>query len=124
MKSRIVSRNTETLLYKAYIRPILIYGAETWVLTKDEDEHRLSIFERKILRRFYGPVMDRGRWRVRTNQELYQLFGENDIVKFWNWSRLRWAGHFIAMMTMIYPRESSLASHEESDPEGDPGCVG
>jgi hypothetical protein len=64
------------------------------VLSK-QDEHRLSIFERKILRRIYGPVMDRGSWQIRTNQELYKLFGENDIVKFCKLSRLRWAGHVI-----------------------------
>ena len=35
-----------TVLYKTLIRP------ETWVLSK-QDEHRLSIFEREILRRIY-----------------------------------------------------------------------
>ena len=60
MKSRIISRNTKTLLYKTLIRPVLTYEAETWVLSK-QDEHRLSIFERKILRRIYEPVMDGGR---------------------------------------------------------------
>jgi hypothetical protein len=95
MKSRIISRNTKTLLYKTLIRPVLTYGAETWVLTK-QDEHLLSIFERKILRRIYGPVMDRGRWRIRTNQELYHLCGENDVVKFCKLSRLRWAGNVIS----------------------------
>jgi hypothetical protein len=40
MKSRIISRNTKTLLYKTLIRPVLSYGAETWVLSK-KDEHRL-----------------------------------------------------------------------------------
>ena len=48
-----------------------------------------------IIRRIYGPVMDRGRWRIRINQELYQLCGEDDIVKFCKVSRLRWAGHII-----------------------------
>jgi hypothetical protein len=91
MRSRIISRSTKTLLYKILIRPVLTYGTETWVLSK-QDEHCLSIFERKILRRIYGPVMDRGTWRIRTNQELYQLCGENDIVKFCKLSRLRWAG--------------------------------
>ena len=51
MKSRIISRNTKTLLYKTLIRPVLIYGADTWVLSK-QDEHHLSIFECKILRDF------------------------------------------------------------------------
>jgi len=95
MKSRIISRNIKILLYKTLIRPVLTYGAETWVLSK-QDERRLSIFERKILQRIYGPVIDGGRWRIRTNQELYQLCGENDIVKFCKPSRLRWAGRVIS----------------------------
>ena len=40
-------------------------------------------------------MIDRGSWRIRTNQELYRLCGENDIVKFCKLSRLRWAGHVI-----------------------------
>ena len=92
MKSK--NRNIKTLLYKTLIRPVFTYGAETWVLSK-YDELRLSIFERKILRRIYGPVIDGGRWRIRTNHELYQLYGENDIVKFCKLSRLRWTGHFV-----------------------------
>jgi len=40
-----ISRNIKTLLYKTLIRSVLTYGAETCVLSK-QDEHRLSIFER------------------------------------------------------------------------------
>jgi hypothetical protein len=94
MKSRIISRNIKTLLYKTLIRPVHTYGAERWVRTK-QDEHRLSIFERKILQRIYGPVTDGGRWRIRNNQELYQLCGENNIAKIYKLSRLRWAGYVI-----------------------------
>jgi len=94
MKSRIISGNTKTVLYKTLIRPVLTYVAETWVLSK-QDKYFLSIFEHKILWRIYGPVMDGGRWWIRTNQELYQQYGENDIVKFCKLSRLRWAGHVI-----------------------------
>ena len=83
----------QKLLYETSVRPVLTYGAETWVPSK-QDEHRLSIFACKILRRIYGPVINGGRWRIRTNQELYQLCGEND-VKFCELSRLRWAGHVI-----------------------------
>jgi hypothetical protein len=90
MKSRIISGYIKTLLYKILIRPVLTYGAETWVLSK-QDKHRLSIFDRKILRRIYGPVIDGVRWRIRTNPELFQLYGDND-VKFYKLSSLRWAG--------------------------------
>ena len=73
MKSRNISRNIKTLLYETLIRPVLRYGAETWVLSK-QVEHRLHIFVHKILRRIYGPVIQGGRWRIRTSQELYQLY--------------------------------------------------
>jgi hypothetical protein len=63
IKSRIISRNTKTLLYNTLISRVLTYGTETWVLSK-HDEHRLSIFERKILRRIYGPVINGGGWRI------------------------------------------------------------
>ena len=51
-------------------REVLTYGAETWALAK-QDEYRLGIFERKFLRRIYGPVIDKGEWRIRTNRELF-----------------------------------------------------
>jgi hypothetical protein len=39
-------------------------------------ERVLDVFERKILRRIYGPVQDKGQWRSRYNKELYDLFKE------------------------------------------------
>ena len=85
-----------------------------------QDEHRLSIFERKMLRRIYGPVMDRGRWRIRTNQELYQLCGENDIVKFCKLSRLRWAGHVIRQDDDNLSRKVLLSEPGGKRPRGRP----
>ena len=85
-----------------------------------QDEHRLSIFERKILRRIYGLVMDPGRWRIRTNQELYQLCGENDIVKFCKLSRLRWAGHVICQDDDGLSRRVLLSEQVGKRPRGRP----
>jgi hypothetical protein len=51
------------------INPILVYGAETWTMTK-KDEQALLIFERKIFRRIYGPKYEDGKWKRRTNREL------------------------------------------------------
>jgi len=88
----------KTLLFKTLIGPVLTYGTETWALSK-QDEYRLSIFESKILRRNYGPVIDKGEWRIRTNRELYQMYDEKDIVKFCKLSRLRWQDMLCARMT-------------------------
>ena len=57
MRSRYISRNTRIKLYKTLIRPVLMYGAETWALNK-EYKNKLAVFERRILRRIYGPVCD------------------------------------------------------------------
>jgi len=46
-----------SVLYIQALKPVLIYGAETWVLSK-VDKLRLGVFERKILRRIYGPVCE------------------------------------------------------------------
>jgi len=89
------------------------------VLSK-QDEHRLSIFERKILRRIYGPVIDRGSWRIRTNQELYQLRGENDIVKFCKLIILRWAGHVIRQDDDDLSRTVLLSEPGGKRPRGRP----
>jgi hypothetical protein len=123
MKSRIISRNIKTLLYKTLIRPVLVYGAETWVLSK-QDGHRLSVFERKILRRIYGAVMDGERWRIRTNQELYHLYGEKDILKLCKLSRLRWAGHVTRQNDEDLSRTVLLNEPGGKRPKGDPGCIG
>jgi hypothetical protein len=38
-------------------RPILLFGCETWSLTLRED-HRLRVFENRVLRRIFGPKRD------------------------------------------------------------------
>ena len=42
------------------------------------DMKRLGTGEREILRRVHGPVVGRGKWRVRTDQELRELYEDLD----------------------------------------------
>jgi hypothetical protein len=44
-------------LYKTMLLPVVVYGYETWFLTLRE-EHRLKIFENRMLRRVFGPKGD------------------------------------------------------------------
>jgi hypothetical protein len=39
------------------ILPVILYGCETWSLTLME-EHRLRVFENKVLRMILGPKRD------------------------------------------------------------------
>jgi hypothetical protein len=57
----------------------------------------LNTFERKILRRIYGPTQEEGRWRLRWNNELYSLYNDLNIVEDIKIRRLGWAGHIIRM---------------------------
>jgi hypothetical protein len=68
---------------------VVTYGAEAWTLNKDIIK-RLSVFERKGLRRIFGGIKVYENWRKQYNKELMQLFGDLDILSFVkiNWLKL------------------------------------
>jgi hypothetical protein len=78
-------------MYRTIIRPVVTYGSETWHLAAN-DGRGLRTWERKVLRKTYGPVYDNGIWRIRTNKELMVLYQELGIVEIKK-ARLRWLGH-------------------------------
>jgi hypothetical protein len=55
--------------------PVVIYGCDTWSLTVRE-EHKLRVFENRVLRKIFGPKRDRvtGGWRELHNEELHNLY--------------------------------------------------
>ena len=61
LESKIISRRSKLQIYETLIRPVVTYGAETWTLTAVE-ENALRRFERKLLRKIYGPVVHNGVW--------------------------------------------------------------
>jgi hypothetical protein len=73
------------------------FKGEAWTLT-NRDEQYLRILERKILRKFFGPVQNEdGSWRIRMNHELSELIGNADIVRFIKSRRIVWLGHVMQM---------------------------
>jgi hypothetical protein len=68
-------------------------------------ENAVSTFERKILRRVYGPVQDNGQWRIRYNKELCELYCEPDLVACIRLKRLQWAGHVQRMEGTRIPKK-------------------
>jgi hypothetical protein len=63
LSSLLISKNLKIKLYKTVILPVVLYGCETWSLTLRE-EHRLSGFEDRVLRRIFGPKREGdGSWR-------------------------------------------------------------
>jgi len=80
------------------------YGAETWTLTKKE-EQTLLIFERKIYRRIYGPKYENGEWKSRTSRELEETSKRENIVNWIKGQRIRWLGHLERMEEDRMPKK-------------------
>jgi hypothetical protein len=79
LSSRYLGRQTKCALYRTLLRSIFTYRRERWPL-KREVEDMLRIFERRILRRIYGPIKETRIWISRYNHELYKLNNVPDIV--------------------------------------------
>jgi hypothetical protein len=83
---------------KTIILPMVLYGCETWSVTLRE-EHRLRVFENRVLRRIFGPNRNevKGDWRKLRNEELHKLCTLPDIIKMMKSRRMRWTGHVARM---------------------------
>jgi hypothetical protein len=79
-------------IYKTIILPVTLYGCEYCSFTLRE-EHRLSVFENRVLRRIFGPTTEevKGGWRKLSNEELYNLFTFLTEIKMIKSRRIRWA---------------------------------
>jgi hypothetical protein len=73
---------------------VVLYECENWSLTLRE-EHKLRIFENRVLRRIIGPKRDEvtGGWRKLHNEELHNLYSSPNTIRMLKSRRVRWAGH-------------------------------
>jgi hypothetical protein len=98
LSSCLLSKNIKIRIYKTIILPLVLYGCKTWSLTLRE-EHRLRVFENRVLRRIFGPKRDEvaGEWRELHNEELRDLYFSPSIIRITKSRRMRWAGHVAQM---------------------------
>jgi hypothetical protein len=63
------------------------------------EEHRLGVFENRVLRRIFGPKRDgvTGEWRKLHNEELRDLYCSPSIIRIIKARRMRWTGHVAGM---------------------------
>jgi hypothetical protein len=82
LSSRLLSRNVKVKIYKVIILPVVLYGCETWSHTLRE-EHRLRLFENRVLRRILRPKRDEvtGECRKLHNEELRILYSSPNIIR-------------------------------------------
>jgi hypothetical protein len=94
LSSHLLSKNLKLRIYRTIILPVVLYWCETWSLTLRE-EHRVRVFENKVLRRTFEPKRDEvtGGWRKLHNGELHDLYSLPSIITMIKSRRMRWAGH-------------------------------
>jgi hypothetical protein len=81
-------------IYRTIILPVVLYGCETWSLTL-RDERRLRVFEKRLLRRLFGPKKNEvtGDWKKLHSEEFSDLYSLPNIVRVVKSKRMRWAVH-------------------------------
>jgi hypothetical protein len=63
------------------------------------EEHKLKVYENRVLRRLFGPERDlvTGGWRKLHNEELHDLYSSSSTIEIIKPRRMRWAGHVARM---------------------------
>jgi hypothetical protein len=70
-------------------KSVVVYRSETWPRT-GMDMKMQKTWDRKILRRIYGPVVEQTIWRIRPNQEFLELHKDFNIVA--DIQKINWNG--------------------------------
>jgi hypothetical protein len=92
LPSCLLSGNITIKIYKTIILPVVLCRCETSSLTSRE-EHRLRVFENRVLRRIFGPKWDEitGEWRKLHSGELHNFYSSPDIIRHIKSRTMRWA---------------------------------
>ena len=85
-----ISRKTKTKLYKSIVRPVLLYGCETWKIIKS-DERKLDSFQFKCLKRIMRIFWP----NIVSIDELNKLTQNNRISQEVKKRRWKWIGHVL-----------------------------
>jgi hypothetical protein len=81
------------------------------------------VFERRILRKIFGPKNVNGIWRIKTNQELDEIIKHRNIINCIRAQRLGWLGHIGRMQGMRMVKAIYCWKHISRRPIGQAGWM-
>jgi hypothetical protein len=118
--SRLLSNNVKFKIHETIIFPVVLYGCETWSLTLRK-EHRLWVFENRVLRVIFGPNSDAmvGDWRKLHNDEFHSVYLSQSIITMIRSRRVREAGRVACMGRRGMHIGSWLESQKDRDQQED-----
>jgi hypothetical protein len=98
MSSPLLSKNIKIRINKTMIFPVVLYGCKTRSLVLRE-EHRLRMFENRVLRRIFEPKNGgvTAVWRKLHNEEHHYLYSLPSIIRIIKSRSMRWVGHVARM---------------------------
>jgi hypothetical protein len=98
LSSCLLSKNVKVRIYKTIILSVVLYVCEIWSQTLRE-EHKLRLFENRVLSRIFGPKRDEvtGGWRKLHNEEFHDLYSSPSVIRIIKSRRMRWTGYVVQM---------------------------
>lgn len=92
IRRREISTGTKLTVYNTIFRPILTYGSESWILTRQQ-KSKLQAVEMKYLRAVKGVTR---RDRIR-NASIREQLKVESTLEFIDRQHLKWFGHMVRM---------------------------
>jgi hypothetical protein len=99
-----------------YLKKIFVY--------RDVEEHRLRVFENRVLRRIFGPKRDEvtGNWRKLHNEEFHRLYSSPNVIRMIKSKRMGWEWHVARMGAKRKACRILVGKPEGKRPLGRPRC--
>jgi hypothetical protein len=109
------------LFFAGNLFKVPLFTYETWSLILRE-EHRLRVFEDRVLRRIFGPMRDEviGGWGKLHNEEIHNLYCSPSIIRIIKLKSMRWARHVARMGEKRNACRISVGKPEGKKPLGRP----
>jgi len=114
-KSKKISQKTKLRIYKSNVLTTLLYGAESWKMTKTIS-HKLEVFQNRCIRRILGIFWP----NTISNEELHKRTAVEPITTAIRRRRWKWIGHVLRMSAGAIPKVALTWTPEGKRKRGRP----